>query len=84
AGFFIRVAFPETVDLLTTLGSTTECLHTHFLDTGDFCDLAGTNDPWALRVVGEDDDANASGTPSDGATSNRKPAESRLRTPGLH
>ena len=84
AGFFIRVAFPETVDLLTTLGSTTECLHTHFLDTGDFCDLAGTNDPWALRVVGEDDDANASGTPSDGATSNRKPVESRLRTPGLH
>lgn len=53
AGFFTRVAFPETVDLLTSLGSTTECLHTHFLDTGDFCDLAGTNDPWATPVVGD-------------------------------
>lgn len=55
AGFFTRVAFPETVELLTNLGSTTECLHTHFLDTGDFCDLAGTNDPWAVRIVGEND-----------------------------
>jgi serine/threonine protein kinase len=29
----------------TRLGSTLECLHTHFLDTGDFCEGAGVNDP---------------------------------------
>lgn len=55
AGFFTRVAFPETVDLLTELGAPLECLHTHFLDTGDFCELAGENDPWAVRVGGEPD-----------------------------
>jgi ankyrin repeat protein len=47
AGFFTRVAYPETVELLRSLGSTLECLHTHFLDTGDSCALAGENDPWA-------------------------------------
>ena len=47
AGFFTRVAYPETVELLTGLGSTLECLHTHFLDTGDFCEGAGVDDPWA-------------------------------------
>ncbi len=47
AGFFTRVPFPETVELLTGLGSTLECLHTHFLDTGDFCPGAGAGDPWA-------------------------------------
>jgi ankyrin repeat protein len=47
AGFFLRVAFPETVALLEGLGSTIECLHTHFLDTGDFCAKAGLNDPWS-------------------------------------
>jgi ankyrin repeat protein len=46
SGFFTRVAYPETVELLTSLGSTLECLHTHFLDTGDFCEGAGKNDPW--------------------------------------
>ncbi len=46
AGFFTRVAFPETSELLQELGSTLECLHTHFLDTGDFCDRAGVGDPW--------------------------------------
>jgi len=50
AGFFTRVAYPETVALLTSLGSTLECLHTHFLDTGDFCKGAGVNDPWAPRT----------------------------------
>lgn len=60
AGFFIRVAFPETVELLQTLGSTTECLHTHFLDTGDFCALAGQNDPWAPRI-GDGDPSSESG-----------------------
>ena len=47
AGFFTRVAYPETVDLLVSLGATFECLHTHFLDTGDFCAGAGVDDPWA-------------------------------------
>lgn len=46
SGFFTRVAYPETVDLLQEMGSTLECLHTHFLDTGDFCELAGVDDPW--------------------------------------
>jgi ankyrin repeat protein len=46
AGFFTRVAYPDTVELLTGLGSSLECLHTHFLDTGDFCSGAGVNDPW--------------------------------------
>jgi ankyrin repeat protein len=47
SGFFTRVAYPETVELLQSLGSTLECLHTHFLDTGDSCALAGQDDPWA-------------------------------------
>ena len=46
SGFFTRVAFPETEELLLGLGSTLECLHTHFLDTGDFCEGAGVGDPW--------------------------------------
>ncbi len=46
SGFFTRVAFPETEEFLVSLGSTRECLHTHFLDTGDFCDGAGVGDPW--------------------------------------
>jgi ankyrin repeat protein len=46
SGFFTRVAYPETVDLLQEMGSSLECLHTHFLDTGDFCELAGLGDPW--------------------------------------
>ena len=46
AGFFTRVPFPETVELLTSLGSPLACLHTHFLDTGDFCKGAGVDDPW--------------------------------------
>ncbi len=46
AGFFTRVAYPETVELLTGMGSPLACLHTHFLDTGDFCEGAGVNDPW--------------------------------------
>ena len=47
AGFFTRVPYPETVELLTGLGSTLECLNTHFLDTGDVCEGAGVNDVWA-------------------------------------
>ncbi len=47
AGFFTRVAYPETVALLQGLGSTLECLHTHFLDTGDFCPGAGVT--WGAK-----------------------------------
>jgi ankyrin repeat protein len=47
AGFFTRVAYPETAELLLSLGASFECLHTHFLDTGDFCPKAGVDDPWA-------------------------------------
>ena len=47
AGFFTRFAFPETEELLISLGSTLECLHTHFLDTGDYCPGSGVNrDEW--------------------------------------
>ena len=47
AGFFTRFAFPETEALLISLGSTLECLHTHFLDTGDYCPGSGVNrDEW--------------------------------------
>ena len=49
AGFFTRVPYPETLELLTSMGATLECLHTHFLDTGDFCPGAGVGDPWAPR-----------------------------------
>jgi ankyrin repeat protein len=60
SGFFTRVAYPETAALLQSLGSTFECLHTHFLDTGDFCALAGEDDPWAPRIG--DNEANSNGT----------------------
>jgi uncharacterized protein len=46
AGFFSRTPFPQTAELLQRLGSPFLCLHTHFLDTGDFCPGAGVNDPW--------------------------------------
>ena len=52
SGFFTRVAYPETVALLQSLGATLECLHTHFLDTGDSCLLAGVNDPWKPTTEG--------------------------------
>ena len=52
AGFFTRVPYPETLELLTSMGATLECLHTHFLDTGDFCPGAGAGDPWAPRSEG--------------------------------
>ena len=81
SGFFTRYAFPETVELLMGLGSTAECLHTHFLDTGDFCDLAGVNDPWAVRIVGDEDGVSNDARRNEGS-SNREPAESRRRTPG--
>jgi ankyrin repeat protein len=41
AGYFDRAPFPETVTLLTKLGSPLLCLHTHFRGTGDYCPGAG-------------------------------------------
>ncbi len=51
SGFFVRVAYPETEELLVSLGSTRECEHTHFLDTGDFCEGLGVHDPWAEKGI---------------------------------
>ena len=61
AGFFTRVPYPETVALLQSLGSTLECLHTHFLDTGDFCPGAGTDDPWAPTATDAEEKQSDSG-----------------------
>ena len=41
AGYFSRPSYPETVDLLVSLGSELRCLNTHFRGTGDFCPGAG-------------------------------------------
>ena len=41
AGYFSRTYYPATVELLQGLGSTLECLNTHFRGTGDFCPGAG-------------------------------------------
>jgi ankyrin repeat protein len=41
SGFFQRVPFPETEELLLSLGAVPQCLHTHFLDTGDWCPASG-------------------------------------------
>lgn len=51
SGFFVRVAYPETEELLVELGSTRECEHTHFLDTGDFCEGLGVFDPWKEKGI---------------------------------
>ena len=61
AGFFTRVPYPETVELLQSLGSTLECLHTHFLDTGDFCPGAGIDDPWAPAATDGEEKPSDSG-----------------------
>ena len=63
AGFFTRVPYPETVELLTNLGATLECLHTHFLDTGDFCPAAGAGDPWAPAATDAEEKPSDSGKP---------------------
>ena len=41
AGYFERAAFPETAELLRSLGSPEKCLSTLFRGTGDFCAGAG-------------------------------------------
>ncbi len=74
SGFFTRVAYPETVELLQSLGSTFECLHTHFLDTGDSCPLAGVDDPWAPRTQ---EDQDGTGDPG-GDDARRETPEEKL------
>ena len=69
SGFFTRVGYPETVELLRSLGSTLECLHTHFLDTGDSCPLAGVGDPWKPRT---EEDGSSSARPSGNAGVSRR------------
>ena len=41
AGYFSRPPYPETVELLQTLGSELKCLNSHFRGTGDFCPGSG-------------------------------------------
>ena len=60
AGFFKRAAYPESVELLTSLGSTLECLNTHFRGTGHVCEGAGVNDPWATPAAGREGPASES------------------------
>ena len=40
-GFFSRTPYPQTVELLLTLGSEFKCLNTHFRNNGDWCPGAG-------------------------------------------
>ena len=52
AGYFERVPFPETVELLQSLGSPIRCLSTIFRGTGDYCE--GTEvEPWEGMVTDE-------------------------------
>ena len=52
AGYFERVPFPETVELLQNLGSPIRCLSTIFRGTGDYCE--GTEvEPWEGMVTDE-------------------------------
>jgi ankyrin repeat protein len=55
AGFFTRVAFPETEKLLLSVGAEYSCLHTHFLDTGDWCEASGV--PPFVQTPGDDYDS---------------------------
>jgi ankyrin repeat protein len=52
SGFFTRVAYPETEQLLLSLGSEYSCEHTHFLDTGDWCEASGV--PPFVLTPGDD------------------------------
>jgi len=42
AGYFDRASYPQTVELLQSLGSPLLCLNTHFRGTGDYCAGSGT------------------------------------------
>ena len=50
-GYFQRVEFPETLELLQSLGSELACLHTHFGGTGDVCEGAGAADSFTPAVT---------------------------------
>ena len=50
-GYFQRVEFPETVELLVSLGSELRCLHTHFRGTGDVCPGAGKGDSYEPSIT---------------------------------
>jgi ankyrin repeat protein len=52
SGFFTRVAYPETEKLLLSLGAQYSCEHTHFLDTGDWCEASGV--PPFVQTTGQD------------------------------
>jgi ankyrin repeat protein len=52
SGFFQRVAYPESEQLLLSLGAQYSCLHTHFLDTGDWCEASGV--PPFVQTSGDD------------------------------
>ena len=52
SGFFQRVAYPESEQLLLSLGAQYSCLHTHFLDTGDWCEASGV--PPFVQTAGDD------------------------------
>ena len=41
AGYFDRASYPQTVELLRSLGSPLLCLNTHFRGTGDYCEGSG-------------------------------------------
>src|SRR5688500_13675751 len=40
-GFFLRTPYPETAELLRSLGSEFRCLNTHFRNNGNFCPGSG-------------------------------------------
>ena len=44
AGFFMRVEYPETVELTQSLGSPMLCMHVNFSGTGTVCPGAGKTD----------------------------------------
>ena len=56
---------PTAQYMLQELGSTLECLHTHFLDTGDSCPLAGVDDPWDPATADVDGNDNANRGPDE-------------------
>jgi hypothetical protein len=51
AGYFERSPYPETVQLLLTLGAEMKCLNTHFRGTGDYCAGSG-QEPWERATTG--------------------------------
>ena len=52
AGYFERPIYPETVELLQSLGSPFRCLNTHFRGTGTYCPGSGLEQWGALEVEG--------------------------------